>query len=75
MANRKRRMKLPNGFGSIKYLGSGRRNPYAAYPPATEWAENGKYQITPKALAYAETWETHMNFSQHTTWKNRERLK
>lgn len=57
MANRKRRMKLPNGFGSIKYLGSGRRNPYAAYPPATEWAENGKYQITPKALAYAETWE------------------
>lgn len=57
MANRKRRMKLPNGFGSIKYLGSGRRNPYAAYPPAVEWAENGKYQITPKALLYTETWE------------------
>lgn len=57
MAKRKRRMKLPNGFGSIKYLGSGRRNPYAVYPPAVEWAENGKYQITPKALLYAETWE------------------
>lgn len=57
MAKRKRRMKLPNGFGSIKYLGSGRRNPYAAYPPAEKWAENGKYQITPKALIYTETWE------------------
>ena len=57
MARRKRRMKMPNGFGSIKYLGSGRRNPYAVYPPATDWAENGKYQITPKALAYKETWE------------------
>lgn len=57
MANRKRRMKLPNGFGSIKYLGSGRRNPYAAYPPAETWAANGKYQITPKALLYTETWE------------------
>lgn len=57
MANRKRRMKLPNGFGSIKYLGSGRRNPYAAYPPAETWAENGKYQITPKAISYSETWE------------------
>ena len=50
-------MKLPNGFGSIKYLGSGRRNPYAAYPPAGEWSKNGKYQITPKALSYSETWE------------------
>ena len=57
MAKRKRRMKLPNGFGSIKYLGPGRRNPYAAYPPAEEWAKSGKYQVTPKALAYTETWE------------------
>ncbi len=48
---------MQNGFGSIKFLGTGRRNPYAVYPPATEWAENGKYQITPKALAYTETWE------------------
>lgn len=57
MAKRKRRMKLPNGFGSIKYLGSGRRNPYAVYPPAETWSENGKYQITPKAISYTETWE------------------
>lgn len=53
----KRRMKLPNGFGSIKYLGSGRRKPYAVYPPAEGWAESGKYQVTPKALSYEETWE------------------
>ena len=57
MAKRKKRMKLPNGFGSIRYLGSGRRNPYAVYPPATAWSANGKYQIMPKALAYTETWE------------------
>lgn len=50
-------MKLPNGFGSIRYLGSGRRNPYAVYPPATTWSSNGKYQIMPHALAYTETWE------------------
>lgn len=52
---RKKHMKLPNGFGSIKYLGSGRRNPYAVYPPVTEWNEKGP--ITPKALGYLPTWE------------------
>lgn len=52
---RKRRMKLPNGFGSIKYLGVGRRNPYAVYPPVTEWSPKGP--VTPPALDYVETWE------------------
>ncbi len=51
----KKRMRLPNGFGSIKYLGSGRRNPYAVYPPVTEWTP--KSPVTPKALAYKPTWE------------------
>lgn len=55
MARRKKRMKLPNGFGSIKYLGEGRRNPYAAYPPVSEC--KFKSQVTPKALGYRETWE------------------
>lgn len=55
MAKRKRRMKLPNGFGSIKYLGEGRRNPYAAFPPVTEYRL--KSAVTPKALGYRETWE------------------
>lgn len=52
---RKKRMKLPNNFGSIKYLGKGRRRPYAVYPPVTEWTEKGP--VTPKALGYKETWE------------------
>ena len=55
MAKRKKRMKLPNGFGSIKYLGEGRRNPYAVFPPVTEY--NFKSPVTPKALGYCETWE------------------
>lgn len=55
MARRKKRMKLPNGFGSIKYLGSNRRNPYAVYPPVTEWTATGP--VTPPALGYKPTWE------------------
>lgn len=52
---RKKRMKLPNGFGSIKYLGKGRRNPYAVFPPITEYTEKGA--VSPKALGYKPTWE------------------
>lgn len=55
MAKHRKRMKLPNNFGSIKYLGKGRRKPYGVYPPVTEYGLRGP--ITPKALAYAETWE------------------
>lgn len=55
MAHRKKRMKLPNGYGSIKYLGKGRRCPYAVYPPVTEWTKKGP--VTPKALGYKETWD------------------
>lgn len=52
---RKKRMKLPNNFGCIRYLGKGRRNPYAAYPPVSEYTEKGA--VTPKALGYKPTWE------------------
>lgn len=55
MAKRKKRLKLPNGFGSIKYLGKNRRKPYAVYPPVTEWTPTGP--VTPPALGYKETWE------------------
>ncbi len=56
MARRHRkRMKLPNGFGSIKYLGEGRRRPYGVYPPVTEYTFKGP--VSPKALAYTATWE------------------
>lgn len=57
MAQRKRKkhMKLPNGYGSIKYLGKNRRRPYGIYPPVTEWTASGP--VTPPALGYTETWE------------------
>lgn len=55
MPKHKKRMKLPNNFGSIKYLGTGRRRPYGVYPPVTEWTFKGP--VSPKALAYTETWE------------------
>ena len=52
---RKKHMKLPNGFGHIKYLGERRRKPYGAYPPVTEW--KGKSPVQTPALGYYETWE------------------
>lgn len=55
MAKRKKYPKLPNGFGSIKYLGKNRTNPYAVHPPTTEFKENGS-PITPKAIAYVDDW-------------------
>ena len=55
MARREKYPKLPNGFGNIKYLGKGRRNPYAVHPPTKGFNENGIPQ-TPKALCYVDTW-------------------
>ena len=34
MPRKKKHTKLPNGYGNISYLGSGRRRPYGVYPPA-----------------------------------------
>ena len=36
---RKKYPRLPNGFGSIRNLGKGRRHHYAVHPPATEQDE------------------------------------
>lgn len=55
MPKRKKYQKLPNGYGSIKFLGKGRRNPYAVHPPVTEFKLNGS-PITPKALCYVDSW-------------------
>lgn len=55
MAKRKRYPKLPNGYGSIRYLGKNRRNPYAVHPPTTEFSENGS-PIMPKPLCYTDSW-------------------
>ena len=52
---RKKHQKLPNGYGSIKYLGDGRRNPYAVHPPTKEFNIDGIPQ-TPKALCYVDDW-------------------
>ena len=49
---RKKHPKLPNGFGSIRYIGTGRRNPYAVHPPSKQSDDNGLCS-RPKVLAYA----------------------
>lgn len=49
---RKKHPKLPNGFGSIRYLGAGRRNPYAVHPPGALSDDTGLC-VRPKAIAYA----------------------
>ncbi|MCI8293556.1 MAG: tyrosine-type recombinase/integrase [Hespellia sp.] len=55
MAKRKKYPKLPNGYGSIKYLGKGRRNPYAVHPPTTEFTLDG-IPVIPKAICYVDDW-------------------
>lgn len=55
MARRKKYPKLPNGYGSIKYLGKGRRNPYGVYPPCKEFTPDG-VPVTQKALCYVDDW-------------------
>ena len=51
MSRRKKYQKLPNGYGQIRYLGKGRRNPYGVYPPAGDEYDNGQKKA-PKALCY-----------------------
>ncbi|MDO4647762.1 MAG: integrase [Eubacteriales bacterium] len=55
MAKRKKYPVLPNGYGSIRYLGKNRSRPYAVHPPATECDQSGHY-IRPKALCYVDDW-------------------
>lgn len=49
--------KLPNGMGSIKFLGKGRSNPYAVYPPEHRVTEKGNL-VYKKALCYVPDWYT-----------------
>lgn len=53
MAKRKKYPKLPNSFGSIRYLGKGRRNCYAVHPPATIDGVTGKV-VRPPAICYVD---------------------
>ena len=52
MAKRKKYPKLPNSFGSIRYLGKGRRNCYAVHPPAT--IDTTGKAIRPPAICYVD---------------------
>ena len=67
MPKRKKHTKLPNGYGSIRYLGSRRRNPYAVHPPAHENPDNGLY-IVPRALCYVDDW--YVGFAVLTAYKS-----
>ena len=55
MPKRKKHPRLPNSFGSIRFLGKNRKNPYAVHPPCTEISEAGDY-VRPKALCYVRDW-------------------
>ena len=46
--------RLPNGMGSIKYLGKGRSNPYGVYAPEYKLSE--KSICYPKAICYVDDW-------------------
>ncbi len=54
-ATSKRYSRLPNHYGSIRFLSGNRRKPYGAYPPVTEYKDNGT-AVTPKALGFFETY-------------------
>lgn len=66
MARRKRHPKLPNGYGTIQYLGKGRRNPYCVRPPVSEYDDEGR-AIRPSPICYTETWTA--AFVALTAWK------
>ncbi len=55
MPKKKKHPRLPNSFGSIRFLGKNRKNPYAVHPPCTEINDAGDY-VRPKALCYVRDW-------------------
>lgn len=67
MPKRKKYPKLPNGYGSIRYLGKGRRNPFAVHPPVTDYDDDGR-AIRPDALCYVDDW--YKGFAVLTAYKS-----
>ena len=51
---RRKRLKFPNGFGSVVFLGKNRRNPYGAVV-TTEWTTDGR-QVR-KYVGYGESYD------------------
>ncbi len=47
--------RLPSGYGTIKYLGKRRRNPYGVYPPTQDYNLNGS-PISQPAICYVDDW-------------------
>ena len=66
MSRRKKHPRLPNGYGSIKYLKQKKHNQYAVHPPTTEFTKDG-VPVTPKALCYVNDWYT--GFAVLTAYK------
>lgn len=52
---KKKYPRLPNAYGSIRYLGGNRTNPYAVHPPAKLADDLGDYE-RPKAICYVDDW-------------------
>lgn len=53
--------RLPKNFGCIRYLGPGRRNPYAVHKGSggnDERSADGKTGKRPRAICYVPDWET-----------------
>ena len=65
MPRRKKYPRLPNAFGSVRYLGKNRSKPYAVHPPAEETDEHGNY-IRPKAICYVDDW--YVGFAVLNAW-------
>lgn len=61
----KKHPKLPNGYGSIKRLSGRRENPYAVYPPTTDYKDNGSPVSVP-AIGYCKTW--HLAYAALVEW-------
>lgn len=57
MKRKRTHPRLPNGLGSIKYLGKGRSNPYAVYPPEHKVTDGGSL-VYKRALCYVPDWYT-----------------
>lgn len=62
---RKKYARLPNAFGTIRYLGDGRRNCYAVHPPARLADDMGDY-VRDKALCYVSDW--YVGFAVLNAW-------
>lgn len=52
---KKKNPRLPNGFGSIRYLGKGRTNPFAVLKPSIKNTIKGK-PIYETPIAYTDSW-------------------